>query len=127
MITTFTIPGEPVALPRERVAVIAGKPKHYRTGPIVAYQQAVQLIAKQHFRAPRTGPVRVILTFALEQPVTTKLRVPAKRPDIDNLVKGVLDALNGVAWLDDKQVVELVAKKCWADGDPMTLITVESI
>jgi len=36
---------------------------------------------------------------------------PAKKPDIDNLVKGVSDALNGVVWEDDKQICRLVSVK----------------
>jgi len=34
--------------------------------------------------------------------------------DIDNLVKSVLDALNDVLWADDRQVVEIRARKLWA-------------
>lgn len=34
-----------------------------------------------------------------------------KKPDCDNLAKSVLDGLNGVAWIDDKQVVSLKVKK----------------
>jgi len=37
-----------------------------------------------------------------------------KRPDLDNLVKAVKDALNGIAWIDDCQVVSMVAKKKYA-------------
>jgi crossover junction endodeoxyribonuclease RusA len=33
------------------------------------------------------------------------------RGDIDNYVKSILDALNGVAWEDDKQIIELTVKK----------------
>lgn len=32
---------------------------------------------------------------------------PAKKPDVDNILKAVLDALNGVAYKDDKQVIEV--------------------
>ena len=37
------------------------------------------------------------------------------KPDLDNVEKAVLDALNGVAWDDDKSVVVLIARKVWAD------------
>lgn len=41
-------------------------------------------------------------------------------PDTSNLVKLVEDALNGLAWRDDAQVVRLVATKVYADGPPFT-------
>ena len=48
------------------------------------------------------------------------------RPDIDNLVKIVLDGLNGVAFMDDKQVIELYAIKRYSI-EPRTEIMVEEI
>lgn len=36
---------------------------------------------------------------------------PAKTPDGDNICKAVLDAINEVAFKDDKQVVEITVKK----------------
>ena len=41
---------------------------------------------------------------------------PTKKPDADNIGKIVLDALNGVAYEDDKQVVDLRVKKKYAVG-----------
>ena len=38
-------------------------------------------------------------------------KLPAPRGDIDNYVKSVFDAFNGVVWEDDAQVVELRARK----------------
>ena len=49
-----------------------------------------------------------------------------KTPDVDNLVKFVLDALNGNLYVDDKQVVELEARKCYVNEDynnPGTLVS----
>ena len=62
------------------------------------------------------GPVSVVLAFDYEQELTIVSVKPTDlgkttRPDIDNLVKNVLDALNGVAWEDDNQVAVLYAIK----------------
>lgn len=40
---------------------------------------------------------------------------PTKKPDADNIAKSVLDALNGVAYADDKQVVDLGIKKYYGE------------
>ena len=39
-----------------------------------------------------------------------------KKPDVDNLLKFVLDCLNGMAWRDDCQIVELFGKKAYSDN-----------
>jgi Holliday junction resolvase RusA-like endonuclease len=39
---------------------------------------------------------------------------PTGRPDIDNTLKLLLDACNGIVWLDDAQVVEVAVSKLWA-------------
>ena len=41
---------------------------------------------------------------------------PTVKPDCDNLAKSILDSLNGLAYQDDKQVVELVVKKYYAEN-----------
>jgi Holliday junction resolvase RusA-like endonuclease len=35
--------------------------------------------------------------------------------DIDNYIKAILDSLNGIVYIDDKQVVELFAKKIYSE------------
>ena len=49
---------------------------------------------------------------------------PTTKPDCDNIIKVVLDALNGVAYDDDKQVVELVVKKQY-DIIPRVVVVLE--
>ncbi len=63
--------------------------------------------------------MKLEITFKLLRPksVSAKKRPdPITRPDLDNLVKAVKDALNGVLWRDDSQVIELEAKKIY--GNP---------
>ena len=40
--------------------------------------------------------------------------LPLKKPDMDNIVKVVADALNGVAYHDDTQIALIVAKKAYS-------------
>lgn len=41
--------------------------------------------------------------------------VPAKKPDVDNVLKAVFDALQGYAYEDDSQIVVIVAEKMYAE------------
>jgi len=50
----------------------------------------------------------------------------SSKPDLDNLVKFVLDACNGILWSDDSIVVELIARKVYSDN-PKTLIFIKEI
>ncbi len=42
------------------------------------------------------------------------IKRPDKKPDIDNVLKAVLDALNKVAYADDKQVIGIVCRKWYS-------------
>lgn len=70
------------------------------------------------------GPVRVSIIAAFKIPegyskakkrscIVGETR-PTKKPDADNIAKAVLDGLNGVAYKDDTQVVELAVSKVWS-------------
>jgi Holliday junction resolvase RusA-like endonuclease len=69
------------------------------------------------------------VTFHLPRPATLpqKIRQHVKLPDLDKLVRCVADALTGVLYLDDKQVVDLHARKCYAiyPQGPHAIITLE--
>lgn len=49
--------------------------------------------------------------------------MPDGRPDLDNYIKAVLDALNGVVWEDDSAIVEITARKVYGEK-PMVRISV---
>ena len=51
---------------------------------------------------------------------------PTKKPDIDNVTKSVLDALNGVAYKDDTQVAEVSVRKWWTAGSDRIDVLIEN-
>jgi Holliday junction resolvase RusA-like endonuclease len=63
------------------------------------------------------GPVSVTVTFWLKRPASVKRPLPERKPDIDKLLRGVLDGISdaGIVWADDARVVDLTARKRYAD------------
>lgn len=60
--------------------------------------------------------VSLNLSFYLPRPeIHKKKNYPETKPDIDNLIKAVLDGMNGVMFLDDKMIVEIYAKKMYSE------------
>lgn len=69
-------------------------------------------------------PVVVSLEFEMPLPARPKFRVPAVKPDIDKLVRAVLDGLtDGGLLADDSRVVRLVAEETYSES-PGVLVTV---
>lgn len=63
--------------------------------------------------------------LSVELHIYRNIKVTSQRyGDIDNLVKGIFDALTGVLWKDDRQVTELLVTKNFADT-PHVELTVE--
>ena len=83
------------------------------------------------------GPVRVEIDFYLRRPPSvkvTKRAMPIVPPDIDKICRSTLDGISqglsgkvgdGLLWGDDAQVVELIARKHYADDrEPGAEITI---
>lgn len=69
-------------------------------------------------------PVNGVSKKRREQMLQDMIR-PTKKPDIDNIVKTVLDALNGLAYKDDNQVVQVLATKRYQDKARVDVTIVE--
>lgn len=82
---------------------------------IKAWCAAVGWSARAAFgRAPIKGPVAVAVRFDVPRlPSVTRAR-PEVKPDVDKLLRSTFDALTGIAWIDDGQVVEVRAEKYYA-------------
>ena len=50
---------------------------------------------------------------------------PAKSPDLDNYVKLILDALNGLLWEDDRYIVEMPSGKFYTTENQRTELMVD--
>lgn len=75
---------------------------------------------------PLTGPLHMSITFTLPRPKSApKARwAPDRKPDIDKLLRALLDACTaGGAWADDAQVVSLTAAKVYATPNNLPGVT----
>ena len=61
------------------------------------------------------GPLAIDIVFYIKRPKTVIREYPCVKPDIDNLFKAVTDALNGMAYNDDSQIVKVTTEKAYAD------------
>ena len=130
----FEVIADPVAMPRPRVAVRGGKahgyvPSHASEAMWQIRQAAIAALGSTE---PFAGPLSVTVTAYLRQPGSIpKCRrataLPTKRPDLDNLLKLVIDGCSPL-WGDDSQVVDLTASKRFAvTGSPRWDIAVEAV
>ena len=131
---SFSIPGEPVAKARPRVT----KTGHaYTPEKTVNYENLVRLMYSNKYHG-MSFPAKVPLTMEIKvfmgiPQSTSKKRAadmmkckerPTKKPDVDNIIKIVMDALNGVAYPDDKQVVSIVCNKYY-NATPRVEVQIE--
>jgi Holliday junction resolvase RusA-like endonuclease len=84
-------------------------------GALKRWRESIRAAAK-HVRREcfETGPVIVDIQLYFSPPKSKKA-LPYPRPDVDKLTRAVLDALTGVAYKDDSQVVQINATKHYLD------------
>jgi crossover junction endodeoxyribonuclease RusA len=119
----FMVYATPTPQGSKNAAVRGGKAVMWEAsgGRLVDWRRAVKdaasAAATEH-GAFTTQPLKVYLTFWMPQPKTNKRKAATTKPDLDKLVRSTLDSITlaGV-WIDDCQVVEITAIKCWADRD----------
>ena len=129
MMYMITIPGQPVGKGRPRFSrwgvytpdktaqyehTVADIWAHAYQGKMLTGTLSVMIVA--YYRIPASWP-KAKHTDAL----MGKIR-PAVKPDIDNICKIVLDALNGRAYDDDKSIITLTATKAYSD-DPRVVVS----
>ncbi len=125
---SFIVQGIPVA---------KGRPKFVVRGRYAsAYTPKKTREAEDDFRKqcrhaapeePLEGPLKISIVFHMKKPKVMKgFSHHIKRPDVDNLLKLVLDSMNGVFYKDDSQIVSITAGKYYSE-DPRTLVSITKI
>ncbi len=98
------------------------RPRATRTGHVYTPKRTAdyeKAVAKAYtgpmFDASHTIEVSLVFTLKGTTITVTATKNPdhksSLKGDVDNYVKSILDGLNGVAWEDDKQIIELTVKK----------------
>ena len=128
----IVIPMPPVSKGRPRFA----NGHAYTPAKTRQYEEAVQIIARNAINLALIGAIKLHIYFYMPIPKSwskpKKRRAmegeirPTTRPDIDNLVKAILDSLNGgIGYNDDSQIVELHVEEWY--GEPRTEIELEEL
>ena len=96
--------------------------KPWRETVALACKQA--MMEQQDMRQVE-GAVRLDCTFYFVKPKSVTRERPSVKPDLDKVCRGIGDALTGVAWKDDSQVVELNARKVYGLVEMAEIIVTE--
>ncbi len=139
---TILIPGKPVAKARPRFARRGNFTVTYKPDKETAEEGKFILLTRAEMAKlgmsgpiPTGTPVKITCSFMFPIPASwskkkreaLKGELHTKKPDLDNLVKFVKDAMNRVAWEDDSQVcVYGPCVKRWAEK-PCTIIVIEAL
>lgn len=110
----FIVPGEPKSKSRPR----HGKGRTYSDPDMVAAEAKVAAYFRQKLPGwrPRPDMIHMTCTFVVGS---------RHNRDLDNLVKLVRDALNGVAYIDDRQITSDRNRVIYQRGNPRTIIRIK--
>lgn len=104
-----------VTLPGRKFTVLVDGNKKLRAWRKTV-RKAAEAVMRDHQPFERETPVVAQLQFCFRRPKSAKSRThPTVKPDLDKLVRGCLDSLTGVVWIDDAQVVRVMTAKHYGE------------
>ena len=111
---SFSCEGSPV--PQGSMKVINGHILHSQGSALAVWRSTVALSARFAGAKPVDGAIGIEIIFRVKRPKTVKRDYPTVAPDLDKYIRGVLDALTGIGYIDDSQVIDIKAEKVYSDS-----------
>lgn len=133
----FVVPGDPVGKGRPRVSTIGGHARMFTPAKTASYEGLIALAGTEAMAGRQLieGAVMVEMRIVMSVPRSMSKKkqcmalagevFPAKKPDMDNVVKAIFDGLNGVVWKDDVQVVDAIVRKRYGETPGVHVFIVE--
>jgi crossover junction endodeoxyribonuclease RusA len=111
----FFVKGKPV--PQGSMKFIRpGVMIHSRAADLAVWRADIARNAELFGFKPVSGGVKVEIDFIFNRPKSAQRAFPTVAPDLDKLIRAVLDGLTGVAYEDDSQVILIQATKTYGQN-----------
>ena len=123
---TFFVHGLPQSQGSVKAFVVNGKPILTSTNKNVDGWRKLIAMSAQPYARTMEGGVMVTATFYLPRPKSLPKKVShhTKRPDVDKLLRALLDSFTGIFYKDDSQVCHVNVRKAYADAETSTGVEV---
>lgn len=96
---------------------------HNKSKELMAWRAQVAQAAKVAGCTPIEGAITISMTFRYARPKSVSREVPTVPPDLDKQIRSILDALTGVAYVDDSQVTTITATKQYGNQGVSIVVT----
>ena len=125
-VIAFVVPGTPVGKGRPRFARRGNFVTTFTPEKTASYENLVKVKAEEAMqgRILIDGPVSVDIELFVTPPASWSQKkqrqalagaiFPTSKPDVDNVLKGIFDAMNDIVWRDDKQACDVTVRKRYA-------------
>ena len=89
---------------------------HSRAVELAAWRADIARAAKLAGCIPITDPIAITMRFRVRKPKSVKRDYPTVAPDLDKYIRGVNDGLTGTAYVDDSQIIKIIASKEYSEN-----------
>ena len=107
------------------MSAVNGHIFHSQGSALASWRAAIAIAARHAGAKPSIQPIAMTMVFVFQKPKTVTRYEPTVPPDLDKLIRAVLDGLAAVAYKDDAQVTEIKAVKIYGERPGVEVQVVE--